>query len=192
MFSPSSSQIGVTRFVRPDRAGDHAVLVKRRDVLAGGAALAALGILASACNSKPAPPAVDELQSQLESAWQDSELAAAAASAARPPIAAALAEVATERSAHATALAAEIARVAPKPVAGSATSSAKPEPTATSTPSAAAPSLADVVNALHASADSASRLAATSSGYRAGLLGSIAAACTAAYSVALVFGEPTP
>jgi hypothetical protein len=45
-----------------------------------------------------------------------------------------------------------------------------------------------VINSLRGSAASASHLAMTSSGYRAGLLGSIAAACTASYSVALVFG----
>ena len=45
-----------------------------------------------------------------------------------------------------------------------------------------------VVRSLRASADSARQLAGTSSGYRAGLLGSIAASCTASYSVALAFG----
>ena len=53
---------------------------------------------------------------------------------------------------------------------------------------------------LRASADSAAQLAGTSSGYRAGLLGSIAASCTASYTVALAFGaarvvtsaEPSP
>ena len=49
-----------------------------------------------------------------------------------------------------------------------------------------------VVNSLRASAESASRLVATSSGYRAGLLGSIAASCTASYTVALVPPGPTP
>ena len=48
------------------------------------------------------------------------------------------------------------------------------------------PTVQDVIGALRVSADSASNLAATLSGYRAGLLGSIAAACTAAYTVALV------
>jgi hypothetical protein len=43
----------------------------------------------------------------------------------------------------------------------------------------------DVIDALHTSADSAAKLVPTLSGYRAGLVGSIAAACTAAYSVAL-------
>jgi hypothetical protein len=41
---------------------------------------------------------------------------------------------------------------------------------------------------LKASADSARELAVTSSDYRAGLLGSIAASCTASYSVALALG----
>jgi hypothetical protein len=45
-----------------------------------------------------------------------------------------------------------------------------------------------VVRSLRASADSARQLAGTSSGYRAGLLGSIAASCTASYTVALAFG----
>jgi hypothetical protein len=43
-----------------------------------------------------------------------------------------------------------------------------------------------VIAALRESADAATQLAANQSGYRAGLLGSIAAACTAAYKVALV------
>jgi hypothetical protein len=51
--------------------------------------------------------------------------------------------------------------------------------------------LSDVINSLRASAASAGHLATASSGYRAGLLGSIAAACTAAYTVVLVFGEST-
>ena len=164
--------------------------VKRRQVLAGSVALAALGIVSSACSHQAAPPAIDELQSQLALARQDSALAAAAASTARPSLSAALAEVAEERSAHATALAAEIDRVAPKPILHS--SASPTSPTATSSASVPPPALSEVVNALHASADSASQLAATSSGYRAGLLGSIAAACTASYSVALVFGESAP
>ena len=64
--------------------------------------------------------------------------------------------------------------------------------TATTTPAAGsspvdppAPTVKDVDEALRASADSAAQSAAVLSGYRAGLLGSIAAACTASYSVAL-------
>ncbi|MFY9767762.1 MAG: hypothetical protein WAK42_22795, partial [Mycobacterium sp.] len=82
----------------------------------------------------------------------------------------------------------EVARLAVKPTS---TSSETTSPTTTSSAAAAPPpSLADVVKSLRASAASASQLASTSSGYRAGLLGSIAAACTASYTVALVFGAP--
>jgi hypothetical protein len=48
------------------------------------------------------------------------------------------------------------------------------------------PTTADVIAALRQSAESAAELAVKFSGYRAGLVGSIAAACTAAYTVALV------
>lgn len=158
-------------------------IVNRRRVLTGGVALAALALTAPACSSPPAPPAVDELEAQLALARQDSELAAAAAVGTEQQVAAALKQVATERGRHAEALATEITRLAP-------TSSATSSPTTTTTSAAAAPPppLASVVKSLKASADSARELAATSSGYRAGLLGSIAASCTASYSVALVFG----
>ena len=163
-------------------------VVSRRRVLAGGAALAVLGMAVPACSSPPAPPAVDELESQLTLARRDSELAAAAAAAAETPVSAALTEVAAERAQHAQALTTEIARLAVNPTS---TSSETTSPTTTSSAAAAPPpSLADVVKSLRASAASASQLASTSSGYRAGLLGSIAAACTASYTVALVFGAP--
>ena len=156
-------------------------------MLAGGAAVALLGITGSACSSPPAPPAVDELESQLELARHDSELATAAAAAADKPVSAALAEVASERTQHAQALATEIARLAVNNPTSSSTATTSPT-TTTSAAAASPPSLADVINSLRGSAASASHLAMTSSGYRAGLLGSIAAACTASYSVALVFG----
>lgn len=172
-------------------------LTSRRGVLAGGAALAALGVVVSACGeSAPKAPAVDELLAPLDQARHDSALAGAAAAAVGlpPQIAAALTVVATQRAAHARALATEIARAAGKLTAStSETTSASPGPTdgaAASPPPP--PPLADVVDSLRASAESASRLVARSSGYRAGLLGSIAASCTAAYSVALVVGGPTP
>ena len=155
-------------------------------MLAGGAALAVLGMAVPACSSPPAPPAVDELESQLTLARHDSELATAAATAAPTPVSAALTEVAAERAKHAQALTTEIARLAVNPTA---TSSATTSRTTTSSAAAAPPPpLADVVWSLRASADSARQLAGTSSGYRAGLLGSIAASCTASYSVALAFG----
>jgi hypothetical protein len=173
-------------------------------MLAGGAALAVLGVTVSACSSQPVPPKVDELESELKKARHDSDLATAASAAAAQPVSAALTEVASERAQHAQALATEIARLA---VNQASTSSETTSPTSTSpsqagavpapqgsTPTAPAPppSLPDVVNSLSASAASAGRLATTSAGYRAGLLGSIAAACTAAHTVALVFGESAP
>jgi hypothetical protein len=162
-------------------------VVSRRHLLAGGAVLAVVGIAGSACSSQPAPPSVDELESQLNLARQDSELASAAAKGAAQPVSAALTEVASERAQHARALTAEIARVAGAPTSSSSeTTSPTPANSAVAGPP---PSLSDVVNSLRASAASAGRLATTSSGYRAGLLGSIAAACTAAHTVALVFGK---
>lgn len=166
-------------------------VLSRRRALAGAAALAVLGMAVSACGSPPpTPPPVDELESQLKMARHDSELAAAAATAAVKPVSAALNQVAAERAQHAQALTTEIARLAVNPTS---TSSETTSPTTTSSaPATPPPSLSDVVNSLRASAASAGQLATTSSGYRAGLLGSIAAACTAAYTVALVFGASTP
>jgi hypothetical protein len=164
-------------------------VVSRRRILAGGAALAAVGVVASACGSPPPPPNVDDLESQVKAARHDSELAAAAAAGAQAPqMAAALQEVAAERSRHAAELETEIQRVIGR---ATTTSSASSSPT-TSAAAAPPPSLADVVNSLRASADSATGLAIASSGYRAGLLASIAAACTAAYTVALVPKGSTP
>jgi hypothetical protein len=163
-------------------------------VLAGGAALAALGVVTSACHeSPPKPPAVEELQGPLDQARHDSALAGAAAAApgAAPQIAAALTVVATQRAAHARALSTEIARAAGK-LTSSSSETASPSPTEPGAPPPPPPPLADVVNSLRTSAESASRLVATSSGYRAGLLGSIAASCTASYTVALVPAGPTP
>jgi hypothetical protein len=159
-------------------------------VLVGGAALAMLGLTVPGCTSPPSPPAVDELEAQLALARRDSELATAAAAAATKQVSAALTEVASERARHAQALATEIARLAVKPTSSS--SAAASPTTITSAVPAPPPSLADVVNSLRASAASAGDLATTDSGYRAGLLGSIAAACTAAYTVALVFGGSAP
>ncbi|MGB2922440.1 MAG: hypothetical protein WBC15_20745, partial [Mycobacterium sp.] len=54
------------------------------------------------------------------------------------------------------------------------------------------PTVEDVIGALRVSADSAAQAAAALSGYRAGLLASICAACTAAFSVALTPIGGTP
>ncbi|MEB3984023.1 hypothetical protein OQ968_22505 [Mycobacterium sp. 663a-19] len=172
-------------------------VTNRRGVLAGGAAIAALGVVASACGEPPPkPPAVEELLGPLDQARRDSALAGAAAAAVGnpPQIAAALTVVSTQRAAHARALSTEIARAAGKLASSSSEtpSPSPPPPGAPAPPPPPPPPLADVVNALRASAESANRLVATSSGYRAGLLGSIAASCTASYTVALVPAGPTP
>ena len=167
-------------------------VINRRGVLAGGAALAVLGVGVSACSEPPPkPPPVEELLAPLDQARRDSAVASAAATdvGLAPQIAAALTVVATQRAAHARALSTEIERVATKPTSStSETSSATPSATGPPPPPPAVP---DVIDSLRASAESAGRLVATSSGYRAGLLASIAASCTASYTVALVPGGPS-
>ena len=103
--------------------------------------------------------------------------AATAAMAVDPAAAPALQVVAAERTDHANALQAEVARAAGKYPDGSI-----PEPDASTTSTATpAPSPPPDVNAVKAdlaqSQRAASDLARTLSGYRAGLLGSISAAC---------------
>lgn len=149
--------------------------------LPAGVVLTALGT-AAACAPAPPPPELADLVAQFERAHADSRLAGLAATTARPRVVPALTAVASVRAAHARALSDEITRIT-----GGQTPTTSS--TATSEPTSAAPApaatVADVTAALHTSADSAARLAATLSGYRAGLLGSIAAACTASYQVAL-------
>jgi hypothetical protein len=158
-------------------------------VLAGGAALAVLGVGVSACSqSPPKPPVVEELLGPLDQARRDSAVASAAATA----IGLALTVVATQRGAHARALSTEISRVANKATSStSETAGSSRSPTGAAAPPPPPPPVSDVIDALRASAESASRLVATSSGYRAGLLASIAASCTASYTVALVPGGPS-
>jgi hypothetical protein len=168
-------------------------VTSRRGVLAGGAALAALGVVVSACGeSPPKPPAVEELLGPLDQARHDSALAGAAAAAVgvAPQIAAALSVVANQRAAHARALSTEIARAAGK-LSASTSETTTPGPPAPPGPPPPPPPVADVINALRTSADNAARLVSAESGYRAGLLASIAASCTASYQVALVPGGPS-
>jgi hypothetical protein len=168
-------------------------VTSRRGVLAGGAALAALGVVGSACGeSTPKPPPVEDLLGPLDQARKDSALAGAAAAAVGnpPQVAAALAVVATQRAAHARALSTEINRAAGK-LASSSNETPSPSPPEAAGPPPPPPPIPDVINSLRASAESASRLVASSSGYRAGLLASIAASCTASYTVALVPGGPS-
>jgi hypothetical protein len=159
-------------------------MLSRRSALTGGGrgllALALVGAATAACGAG-APDEPDPLQAVLAAARADSELATAAARAAAPNMVPALLVVAAERARHATALVEELARAAGKPtptsVAGTTSASVQAAP--------ASATRAAVISALRKSADSAAALAPTMSGYRAGLLGSIAAACTASATVAL-------
>ena len=163
-------------------------LSRRRVIAGGGRGLLALALLGASISTTACgpgkPPEPDPLEAQLDSARRDSDLAAAAAKAAPRPVVPALMVIADERARHASALVEELARAAGKPT---------PTSTAEATTSAAPPSgkpappprVEDVVKALRASADSATKLTPNLSGYRAGLMGSIAAACTTAYTVGL-------
>ena len=161
-----------------------AQLSRRRALIRGGQGLLALTVLGAAlpaCGSdRAAEP--DPLESELAAARSDAELAAAAAKAV-PALAPALRVIADERTRHAAALVEELARAAGTPTPD-------PDPATTTTaapavPPPAPPTVRDVADALRRSADSAAKLAPTLSGYRAGLVGSIAASCTAAHTVGL-------
>jgi len=159
-------------------------------MLVGAATLALLGA-AAACG-KPAPRLdVDALVAQLDRAQADSELAANVATTAPPPVAKALTAIAAERAAHAQALTDELTRMngAPTPTAATTTSSSTTTTTTGEPPQP--PTTKDVVAALRQAADAAATAAAQQSGYRAGLLGSIAASCTTAFTVALGGGQDT-
>jgi len=178
---------------RPDPrrvpGADHGAIpvISRRRLLAGGGrgllVLALVGTTAAACGSK-SPDEPDPLEAQLSAARADSDLAAAAAKAAPPEIAPALIEVSAERARHATALVEELSRAAgkPTPTPSAETTTTSAAPAATPAPP---PTPRDVVAALRRSSESAAKLAPTLSGYRSGLMGSIAAACTAAWTVGL-------
>lgn len=163
--------------------------VSRRQVLFGAAALALVGSASTACATKTPPPDVSALTDQLERARADSLLATGAAATARPPLADALTAIAGQRTAHADALADEITRVTGQSPSTATASTTASTATSTSTSAAPAPPASSVDaarTALQQSADAATRAAAGQTGYAAGLLGSIAAACTAAATVALV------
>jgi hypothetical protein len=162
-----------------------APLLTRRRVLVGAAALAALGATASACGTTPQPPEPDPLEAQLALAERDGGMASTAARAAGAFYAPLLNIVADERAAHAKALAQEIARMAGETPTSSTIAAAT-----TSAGASPPPTRNDVIAALRESADSAANLAANVDGYRAGLLGSIAAACTTSATVPLAMKEP--
>lgn len=161
--------------------------VSRRHLLLGATALAAAGLTVAACGTAPPPPDLDDLTTALDRARADSQLATEVAERVRGPVAQALDAVAAERTAHADALADEIVRLTGQAAPSTSVTVSTTSTTTSSTSSVAdpPPTVDDVVGALRTSAESATTSATALSGYRAGLLGSIAAACTAAYAVAL-------
>ncbi|MGI9161314.1 MAG: hypothetical protein ACR2JI_00115 [Mycobacterium sp.] len=169
-------------------AGSRPAPLSRRRVLTGGGrgllALALLGTAAAACGHS-GPPEPDPLEAQLAAARRDSDLAAAAAKAAPPPVVPALTVIAAERARHAGALIEELARAAGTPIPESPATTTSTAP-ATPTPP---PRVDDVAAALRESADSAAKLTPTLSGYRAGLMGSIAAACATSVAIGFVSVE---
>lgn len=174
-------------------------LSRRRALIRGGQGLLALTVLGAAipaCGSdQVAEP--DPLEAELAAARADAALATAAAQAV-PALAPALRVIADERTRHAAALVEELARAAGRPTpdpespSPESPSPESPDPAATATatvgqprPAGPPPTVGDVAEALRRSADSAAKLVPTLSGYRAGLLGSIAASCTASHTVGL-------
>ncbi|MGB3484308.1 MAG: hypothetical protein WBB07_19095 [Mycobacterium sp.] len=151
----------------------------------GALALALLALVTSACGSEP-PPDVDELRAQLALATDDSELARTVAQTAPRELVPTLTQIAGERSRHAQALADEISRTLGSLVPATPTpTTSSTETTSSPTPPVTPPSVADLSDALRTAATRAADYAVRESGYRAGLLGSIAASCTTAYTVAL-------
>lgn len=159
----------------------------RRTVLLAGLA-AGVTALAAACSPRPTTagetPAgePDPLVVLVDAARSDAALATAAAVAA-PAAAGLLGEVAAARTAHADALAAEVARAAGTIPGATSTSPVAPTTAPqVSSPAAAPPppAVGDVVAALAAARGAAEEAAVAGPDYRAGLLGSVAAACAVA------------
>ncbi|SRX81409.1 hypothetical protein MPP7335_03159 [Mycolicibacterium parafortuitum] len=160
--------------------------LSRRRVLAGAAVLAALGVAGAGCGTPPPPADLDDLTTALDRSRSDSDLAAEVADSAKGKLAAVLTDIAAQRAAHAQALADEIVRLTGHQAPTATTEPSAAAPTSAPTPaSVPPPTVDDVIGALRTSADSAAKSARVLSGYRAGLLASIAASCTAAYTVAL-------
>ncbi len=151
--------------------------VDRRAIfrLAGGGvlAIAALGSV-SACAPDADTSAPDPLLPLEESARVDAA-AATAAIAAAPDKAGALGLIATQRTAHADALRTEIDRVIGVYGDGTLPGKRVPPviPVAPTTPPTVAELRTRLTNAQRATGD----LSATLTGYRAGMLASISAAC---------------
>ncbi|MEV6065794.1 hypothetical protein AB0L82_04495 [Nocardia sp. NPDC052001] len=151
--------------------------------LAGGGALAvaAVGAL-TACTTEAAPELPDPLLAQEESARSDAA-SAQAAIATNPDKAVALQTIATQRGAHADALRAEIDRAIG--VYGDGTTPSKRVAPPTPVVPVPPPAVSQLKAGLSQAQRSAADLSIQLSGYRAGLLGSISAACATQAGVLL-------
>ncbi|WP_138999058.1 hypothetical protein [Rhodococcus zopfii] len=157
----------------------HLPLVSRRTLLRwSGAALgSAGGFTVAGCAASPDEDTEpDPLIAQAQRARTDAALAGALVAVA-PERADALATIGAERTTHAQALDAEIARL----VGGTPTSPAS----STAAPPVEAPSVELLRERLTRSQRDAADLARTLRGYRAGLLASVSAACATETAVLL-------
>ncbi|MBD0322910.1 MAG: hypothetical protein ICV72_05915 [Aldersonia sp.] len=138
---------------------------------------------AAACagdDSDAAPPEVDPLIAEADRARIDAAAALAAITLA-PQRGAALQTIADQRTAHANALQAEITRAAGRYEDGSMPTTT----TATTTPVAPPASIDALRDQLTAAQRAAADLARSQSDFRAGLLGSVSAACATHAAVLL-------
>ncbi|MBL1078733.1 hypothetical protein JK358_30455 [Nocardia sp. 2] len=150
--------------------------------LAGGGALAVAALGAVACSTEQTPSMPDPLVTQEESARTDAVYATAAI-ATNPDRAGALQTVAAQRAEHADALRTEIDRVIG--VYGDGTTPSHRTPPVTPAAPAQPPTVAELRTRLTSAQRAAADLCASQTGYRAGLLGSISAACAAHAGVLL-------
>ncbi|MFC5289319.1 hypothetical protein ACFPM7_19885 [Actinokineospora guangxiensis] len=141
--------------------------VTRRAVLVG----IAVGAVA-ACTDPEPPPPPDPLSALLVRAEADKALAAAVA-AAVPALKASAGEVARVRGDHAAALRAEVERE--RPPAPSSTTAPPPAPP--KAPADAAAAKKALVQALTKAQEEATALVASLPRHRAGMVGSVVAAC---------------
>ncbi|WP_319944626.1 hypothetical protein [Nocardia macrotermitis] len=165
-------------------AGVPTAALDRRALLrvAGGGAFAIMSLSAAACaKDKPLEPDAllpHEVSARTDAVW------AKAAAATTPDRAAALNVIATQRTAHAEALRAEIDRAIGLYGDGTKPKSASPPVTPPAAP-APPPTVDALRTRLAASQKSAADAAPVNSAYRAGLLASISASCAAHVEVLL-------
>lgn len=176
-------------------------------VLAGGTAVVAVGSATTACTLGNTGDTPDPLIALADGARSDADLARRLA-ATTPERAAALQTIVSERTVHADALDTEIARAAgttttprtpppgtpasvdptadaPAPAGGGQAAGGPAGPAHASDPPPPPPTLDAVRQALAAAQRSAAEVARDQKGYRAGLAGSISAACAAEQRVLL-------